>query len=281
MASLPRDYVKDEPVLVTSRCVLRVPFLSRDAVRTEVRRQFARWAPKCGVEVLAFTIAANHIHAILSQDHTGIDKRRRRGTAWFLRNVLSGIARYANAHFSTQGHFVERVYWSRRRASPEQALQSLAYILEHPVKHGVAGGFDDLNTSGRLYRRGTPDGVATAVLGVFFLRDPELRWNAIVELLREMYADPRWKDNGVDVAREAIERHPEVIDKKGWCAPIKVAVWAGEEAARRAREAVLAAPQVRVVFSPRKAPRIGGVVTFVIREAPSRPPPDPAPSDSS
>ena len=179
------------------------------------------------------------------------------------------------------GRVRERVYWSRRRASPEQALQSLAYILEHPEKHGVDGGFDDENTSGRLYRRGTPDGVATAVLGVFFLRDPEVRWNAIVELLREMYADPRWKENGVDVAREAIERHPEVIDKKGWCAPIKVALWAGEEAAKRAREAVLSAPQVRVVFSPRKAPRIGGVVTFVIREAPSRPAPDPVPSDSS
>ena len=281
MASVPRDYVADEPVLVTSRCVLRVPFLSRRAVRTELRRLIARWAPRCGVEVIAFTIAANHLHMILSQDHTGIDKRRKRGIAWFERNVLSGIAVYANAHFSSQGHFVERRYWSRRRPSPEQALQSLGYILEHPVKHDIAGGFDDEDTSGRLYRRGTADGVATAVLGIFVLRDPELRWIAVVELFREMYADPRWHEDGVQVAREVIQRHPEVIDKKGWCVPIKVAIWAGEEAAKRAREAVLSAPQERVEFSPRKAPRVGGIVTIVIREAPSRPPPDPPMSDSS
>ncbi len=211
------------------------------------------------------------MHLLLSQDHTGIDKARRRGIAWFLRDVLSAVARYGNAHHSSQGHFVERRYWSRRRPSPEQALQSLGYILEHPVKHGIAGGFDDESTSGGLYRRGTADGVATAVLGVFFLRDPELRWNAIVELLREMYTDPRWRDEGVEVAREAIKRHPGVIDRKGWCAPIKVAMWAGEEASKRAREAVLSAPQERVEFSPRKAPRMGGVVTVVFREAPARP----------
>ena len=280
MASVPRDYVADEPVLVTSRCVLRVPFLSRDAVKTELRRQIAKWAPRCGVEVIGLTIAINHFHMIVSQDHTGIDKRRKRGIAWFERNVLSNVARYGNAHFSSQGHFVERRYWSRRRPSPEQALQSLGYVLEHPVKHGVAAGFDDEDTSGRLYFRGTPDGVATAALGVFLARDPEVRWTAIESLFREMYTDPRWRENGVEVAREVIQRHPEVIDKKGWCAPIKVAVWAGEEAAKRAREAVLSAPREQVEFSPRKAPRVGGIVTVVIREAPPRPPPDPPPDSS-
>ncbi len=271
MASVPRDYVQDEPVLTTTRCVLRLPFLSRPAVRTELKRLIARWAPRCGVEVIALTIAVNHIHMILSQDHTGIDKRRKRGIAWFERNVLSGLSLYGNAHFSTQGHFVERRYWARRRPSPEQALQSLGYVLEHPVKHGVATGFDDEDTSGRLYFRGTPDGVATAALGVFLARDPEVRWTAIECLFREMYADPRWREDGVEVAREAIQRHPEVIDKKGWCVPIKVAIWAGAEAAKRAREAVLTAPQERVEFSPRKAPRVGGVIEVIFREAPSRP----------
>ncbi len=271
MASVPRDYVADEPVLVTSRCVLRVPFLQKDAMKTEIRRQIAKWAPKCGVEVLAFTFIGNHIHMLLSQDHTGIDKRRRRGIAWFLRNVLSYVGRYGNALHSSQGHFVERRYWSRRRPSPEQALQSLGYILEHPVKHDIAGGLDDENTSGRLYRRGMADGVATAALGVFLLRDPEARWDAIVALFREMYVDPRWREQGVEVAREAIQRHPEVIDKEGWCVPIKVATWAGEEAAKRAREAVLSAPQERVEFSPRRMPRVGGVIEVIFREAPARP----------
>ncbi len=269
MASVPRDYVKDEPVLVTSRCVLRVRFMERPAMKTEIKRQIAKWAPKTGVEVIAFTFAGNHIHLLLSQDHTGVSRARRRGIAWFMRNVLSSIARYGNALHSSQGRFLERSYYSRRRPSPEQALQSLGYILEHPVKHGFVGGFDDENTSGKLYRRGTADGVATAVLGLFLQRDPELRWTAIVALFREMYADPRWREDGVEVAREVIQRHPDVIDKKGWSAPIAVALWAGEEAAKRARESVLSAPQVRVKFTRRNAPAPGDIVTIVFEEVPS------------
>ncbi len=71
------------------------------------------------------------------------------------------------------------------------------------------------------------------------------------------------------MAREAIERHPEVVDKGGWRAPIAVALWAGEEEAKRAGEAVLSAPQVRVKFTPRNAPAPGDVVTVVFREMPS------------
>jgi hypothetical protein len=197
-----------------------------------------------------------------------------------LRNVLSCVARYGNALHSSQGHFVERRFLSRRRPSPEQALQSLGYILEHPLKHGVAGGLEDVNTSGRLYCRGTADGVSTAVLGVFLLRDPEVRWKAIEALLLEMYADPRWREDGVEVAREAIERHPEVVDEKGWCVPINVALWAGEEAAKRARNAVLTAPQERVEFSARRMPRVGGVIEVLFREAPPRPMYAPAPDSS-
>ncbi len=151
MASVPRDYVADEPVLVTTRCVLRVKFMERPAMKTEIRRHIAKWADRCGVEVLAWTVAGNHLHLLLSQHFTGHDRRARRvGLFPFLRNVLSAIARYGNAHHSSQGRFFERVYNARRRPSPEQALQSLAYILEHPVKHGFEGGLDDENTSGRL-----------------------------------------------------------------------------------------------------------------------------------
>ncbi len=57
MASVPRDYVADEPVLVTTRCVLRVRFMERPAMKTEIKRQIAKWATRCGVEVIAFTIA--------------------------------------------------------------------------------------------------------------------------------------------------------------------------------------------------------------------------------
>ena len=269
MASVPRDYVKDEPVLVTSRCVLRVRFMEHPAMKTEIKRLITKWAEKCRVEVLAYTIAGNHIHLILSQDRTGHDRRKRVGIFPFLRNVLSSVSRYGNALHSSQGRFMERTYYARRRPSPEQALQSLGYVLEHPVKHGFAGGFDDGNTSGRLYRRGVADGVATAVLGVFLQRDPQLRWDAIVGLFREMYADPRWREDGVEVAREAFQRHPEILDKRGWCAPISVGLWAGEEAAKRAREAVLSAPQVRVKFRGRNAPAPGDIVTIVFEEVPS------------
>lgn len=267
MASIPRDYKKDEPVLVTTRCVLRVRFLEHPAVKTEIRLLIAKWAPKCGVEVMAITIAGNHLHLLLSQDRTGHDSaRRRRGIFPFMRNVLSGVARYANAAHSSQGRFWERAYYSRTRASAEQALQSLGYILEHPVKHGMPKGFDDENTSSRLYFRGTPDGVATAVIGLFLARDPEVRGEAILALCREMYSDPRWPEDGVEVAREAIQRHPEVVDKKGWCRTIAVGIWAGEEAAKRARQAVLTAPQKRFKFWSRNAPAPGDVIRVVFEE---------------
>ncbi len=183
-----------------------------------------------------------------------------------MRNVLSSVARYANAACSSQGRFWERVYYSRRRASAEQALQSLAYILEHPAKHGIDGGFDDMNTSGGLYFRGRPDGVATAAIGLFLARDPEVRWEAIKALCREMYADPRWREEGVEVAREAIQEHPDVIDKTGWRRTIAVGEWAGEEAAKRARQAVLNAPRRRFKFQSRNAPAPGDVIHVVFEE---------------
>ena len=272
MASLPRDYMADEPVLVTTRCVLRLKFLKHPAVKTEIRRLIAKWASACGVEVMAFTMAENHLHLLLSQERTGHDRAaRRRGIFPFMRNVLSAVARYANAVHSSQGRFWERVYYSRRRPSSEQALQSLAYILEHPVKHGVAGGFDDVNTSGGLYFRGTPDGVSTAAIGLFLARDPEVRWQAIEALLREMYADPRWQEEKtrVEVASDAIERHPEVIDKTGWRKAIAVGLWAGEEAAERARKAVLTAPRRRFKFRSRNAPAPGDVIRVVFEEVPA------------
>lgn len=268
MASVPRGFMANEPVLVTVRCVLRVRFLERPAMKTETRRAIAKWAGTCGVDVFAWTVAGNHLHMLLSQDHTGVQKGRRRGIAWFMRDVLSSVARYGNALHNSQGRFFERTYYSRNRPTAEQALQSLGYILEHPVKHGFPGGFEDVNTSGSLYRQGTADGVATAILGLFLQRDPELRWNAIVNLFDEMYADPRWREDGVEVAREAIRRHPEVVDKKAWNAPIAVALWAGEEATKRARKAVLNAPQVRVKFKSRNSPAPGDIITIVFEELP-------------
>jgi hypothetical protein len=190
-----------------------------------------------------------------------------------MRNSLSAIARVTNGMISSAGHLTERTYLSRRRTTPEEALASLAYILEHPVKHGVEGGIDAENSAGRLYTRSLADGVATAVMGMFLLRDPEARGTAMVALLRAMWADGRWADTNrrTEVAGEAIRTSPEVVDPSGWNKTISVAVWAGAEATKRARELVLKAPQARMEFVPRSAPKVGGVVTIVMRPMPPRP----------
>jgi len=271
MASVDRGYLPDEPVLITTRCVMRVCAFERPEVKTEVRRYLSWWAPRTRVELTAWTVIDNHLHLLVSQDFPGHKKRT--GIAAFLRNSLSAIARVTNGLIQSQGHLVERVYLSRRRTTPEEALASLAYILEHPVKHGVEGGIDAENSAGRLYTRSLADGVATAVTGMFFLRDPEARGAAMMELLRTMWADERWADSSrrTEVAREAIRSSPEVVDRSGWNKTIAVAVWAGAEAAKRAREAVLTAPQARMEFVPRSAPKVGAVVTIVMRPMPPRP----------
>ncbi len=205
MASVPRDYMADEPVLVTTRCVMRLCAFEKPEVKTEIRRYLSWWAPRCRIELLCWTVVDNHIHLLVSQPIPGHKKQT--GIAAFMRNSLSAIARFTNGFIQSQGHLTERVYLSRRRTTPAEALASLAYILEHPVKHGVEGGIDDENSAGKLYARSRADGVATAVLGMFFLRDPEARGAAIVALLRAMWADERWGDSRrrTEVASEAIK----------------------------------------------------------------------------
>ncbi len=110
MASRPRCFRAGEPVEIELRCAWRVKLIDDAVVAEELERLIAFEAARCGVQVLAFTIEVNHLHAVLAQDFDGHDENRRRGIAACMRNFGSQATHCLNCHFSLRGRAWERSY---------------------------------------------------------------------------------------------------------------------------------------------------------------------------
>lgn len=274
MASKPRNFVKDVPIHIANRCVLRTNLLESEDVRTMVKLLLAKHARKCRVRVLQYAIRCNHLHLLISQDFTGHDRRRKLGVAAFCRNVFSAAARFGHIQSSTAGRFWERTYRSCLRGEGQEALQAFAYIAANGLHHNPDERLEDNKDSGnRVYLEGKPDGVITHVLGVFapltgntrergaFIRDLILEWHSL--------ADEKRKE--VATARTLLCQHSDHLDHRGGSQAVPVGEWIDPKSVEDARRKLLSWVPKRVKFHPRRAPKLGETIRIVIEEIPPAP----------
>ena len=296
MASRPRKFEQDQPVLVTKRCVWRLD-LMEDEVKAEYEAQLVRWADYCRVEILAWVVMSNHVHLLVRQGFTGHDPERKRGIAAFCRNVNSATARRGNAVFSVQGHFVERAYRSRNLRSVADLVRALAYVHGQPEHHRTGGTAREAgHSSWPVLCEGLPDGIVTHMPDLPGWEDltPADRATRFRELIAAVvrYAcaterqleekeriEPPLDAHEVKASRsmrrqawpEAAERAMAELGVGGgdWASASLRYLVVPEvlDAARfkSERERRLSAERIRIAFDPRRAPRVGEPLVIRIR----------------
>jgi hypothetical protein len=154
-----RRYQQLVPVVISFRWAFRLDlFRFEDALVTLFRKQVARWSWRCRVAVLGYAVRSNHAHLILVQFFDGHSKHL--GISAMMRNVLSALAKAANAAFSHQGSILERTYRSHNLHTLGDLLRQYAYVHHQDAHHGP----DDLASSKRtLVDIETADGLVCQI----------------------------------------------------------------------------------------------------------------------
>ncbi len=269
MASTPRDFVKDVPIHIANRCVLRTNLLETENVRMMIKLLIAKYAPRCRVRVLQYAIRCNHLHLLVSQDFTGHDRARKLGVAAFCRDVFSAAARFGNAQLQLSGRFWERTYRSCLRGEGQEALQAFAYIATNGLHHHPEERLEDNKDSGTgVYLEGKPDGVITHALGVFapLTGNFSERGAFIREMILEWYSLATEKRKEVATARALLCQHRDQLDLRGATRAIPLAEWIDAKAVEDARRKLLSWVPKPVKFHARRAPKLGGTIRVVIEE---------------
>ncbi len=277
MPSTPRGFLADVPVLVTTRCTLRADFFKDRDMERRFRQLIARFGNRCGVRVFAWVLMRNHLHMLVSQDFPGQDRRRRKGISPFLRDVFSVLAKRANELNSSQGHVFEQVFHSRNRPDAEEVFAAFAYILTNPMHHGAARRIDTYEaSSAKVCFSAEPDGAVNAILGLFGRLDGTSKEKGVV--IRRLVQE--WFDlveaagegaNKVAIARELLHKHRAMIDMRAASRPIPIAAWVGQEAAKKARDGILAGAPLQAQNESGATPRVADLIRVDKRSVDARP----------
>jgi hypothetical protein len=154
-----RRYQQFVPVVISFRWTFRLDlFRFENALVTLFLKLVAHWSWRCRVAVLGYAVRSNHAHLILVQFFDGHHKRE--GISALMRNVLSALAKAANAAFSHQGRVIERTYHSHNLRTVGDLLRQYAYVHHQDAHHGP----DDLASSRRtLVDIETADGLVCQI----------------------------------------------------------------------------------------------------------------------
>ena len=108
----------------------RTLFLQADLVE-EVRSQFLRACRQLSIELTAYCFMPDHVHLLLDSTTDGSDVRK-----WIkLAKQLSGYL-FAQAH---SGRLWQRYGYERVIGDDVERALTIRYIVENPVKAGLAG----------------------------------------------------------------------------------------------------------------------------------------------
>ena len=299
MASRPRRFEANRPVLITIRCTLRLELLALEGMLELFLRMLATYAGRCEVDVFAWTVQSNHAHLIVRQRRDGHDPERRTGIAAFMRNVASVVALHGNARGTFQGRFLERTYRSHSIGTVADLVRYLAYVhgqREHHRVRGDAHAGAPSSSAGAVLG-GLPDGIVELVPGeplcvgqtfearcewlrtlvarVVELAVPEERRAEALDVPGTTLTRRQLKSMRRDAWRAAVDRASAELGLVGMDAdactvlfrPLRAAV--GLAACQAARERVLAAEWVRNEPDRRRPPKVGSMirvrVTYVNR----------------
>jgi hypothetical protein len=280
MASRKRNFRKDLPVLVSQRMVLRLLLLEEPELKEYTLSALARNLVRCQVAILGWALQGNHFHLVMTQKIDGHDERRAVGIAPFMRNVTSTLAKKVNSTYSLQGHSVERTYRSHNLEGPENLLRSLAYIHAQDAHHHATRPKGEPRwDSWTVLAGGQPDGVVSDLPEFWNLlaSSPEERAERARDLLRAiidcaLVLERDSQDNPWAVATAEVVALHKVPLTRNWQRLLPVPAALDAAAHTKAHEARLAWQWPRIAFDPRRAPRVGDVITIEVRREAIPPP---------
>jgi hypothetical protein len=120
------------PVLVTMRCVPRVPSLRFELVLAAIARQIAA-AVRGGIRVVHYSIQDNHLHLIAE----ATDKER---LARGMQRLFSRVAFEVNRVLRRSGRLFRDRHHREALTTPTHARRALVYVLFNRRKHLVQKG---------------------------------------------------------------------------------------------------------------------------------------------
>jgi hypothetical protein len=280
MASAKRNFRRNLPVLVSQRMVLRLLLLEDRELKEFTLSALARNVVRCDVSILGWVLMSGHFHLVLTQKLDGHDELGVRGIAAFMRNATSTLAKKLNSWHSFQGHAVERTYRSHNLEGPENLLRSLAYIHAQEAHHHASRPKGEPQwDSWSVLAGGQPDGVVTELPEFWDLlgASPDERAERTREILRAiidraLVLERDSQPNAWAVATaEAILAY-KVPLTSNWQRLLSVPAALDAAKHHDAREARLAWEWPRIAFDPRRAPRVGDVLTIVAKREELSPP---------
>lgn len=216
--SKPRAFRAGIPVHVIARYRARI--FSLHCFRKYFRKQLARNARKCRVEVYGYFMASNHVHLLVAQLDDGHDPLRVKGIAALMRNIGMALARAVNrglrrGHGTPSrrfGHFRVETYRSFNLETVDDALRVLTYCHGQIERHGLPFKRDRYDgSSWGAYRRNEPDGAMTHLVQVAGATTAELIERAINTAVSRGANPGSWREAHAIVLRDLGLPHPPPI----------------------------------------------------------------------
>ena len=114
-----------------------------------------RYSAETEIDVLAYCLMSNHAHMLISDESDNL--------VTFMRKLCTTFAMRFNSTTGHTGPVFQNRYWSTPIITDEQLLETARYILQNPVKDGIAP-IDRYEWSSYAAYMGAPSFVDTTVL---------------------------------------------------------------------------------------------------------------------
>ena len=142
MPRRPRAFVPGTPTQLTARGVDDQPIFRSDLDRYAFLALLREVTEEVGWQVLCWCLMTTHYHLYVVVPE---DARR---VSWALQKANSVHARELNARHRRRGHLFGERFTDTTSLSDGHTRNTVAYILDTPVRAGIVERFDEWNWSG-------------------------------------------------------------------------------------------------------------------------------------
>ncbi len=132
MSSIKRNLTFNSYHHIYNRGVMKKIIFHEDQDYKVFIGKIIKYINKYPTELIAFTVLPNHFHFVIRE--TGQSKP---WTPSFMQQLQNSYAKYYAQKYGHPGKLFQGTYKSKFIASEKHLNDTLAYVLENPVKHGL------------------------------------------------------------------------------------------------------------------------------------------------
>ncbi len=132
MPSVKRNFHLNTFHHIYNRGVMKKIIFHEDHDYKFFLEKISHYHNKYPIEMIAFSILPNHFHFVIKE--TGESKP---WTPSFMQQLQNSYAKYYAQKYNHPGKLFQGTYKSKSIASDKHLNDTLSYVLENPVKHGL------------------------------------------------------------------------------------------------------------------------------------------------